>query len=272
MDAAGRTGQFIVDVLRLAVWLGILAACFVPLERMFALRPPTARRNGIGSSIAYYFLSNLLPAVLLAVPAALLAKAAHEALPEAWFAAVTSLPLGLQFALALVVGEVGGYWGHRWCHESPWLWRFHAVHHSSEQLDWLANSRAHPVDMVFVRFCGLVPLHFFGLAHASPGADFAVAWSIMTTFWSFFVHANLRWRFGPIEWLLATPFFHHWHHSRIDHINHNYAAMFPWVDGLFGSLHLPREWPAAYGSQTAVPEGMPAQLMEPFAKEANANN
>lgn len=54
--------------------------------------------------------------------------------------------------LAIVVGEVGAYWGHRWSHEIPWLWRFHAIHHSAEEMDWLVNTRAHPLDMFFGRF------------------------------------------------------------------------------------------------------------------------
>jgi sterol desaturase/sphingolipid hydroxylase (fatty acid hydroxylase superfamily) len=266
MDYASSMGHFVIDVLRLALWLIVLAAVFVPLERLFSIRVERVRRAGIGTDLLYYFLSSLLPAALLALPAAVMGTALHRVLPAGWFSATAELPALAKFGLALVVAEFGAYWGHRWCHEIPLLWRFHAIHHSVQHMDWLANSRAHPFDMVFVRVCALLPLQIFGLAQASAGAQFAIAWAAVSTFWGFLVHANLSWRFGPIERLLATPFFHHWHHTRSDHIDRNYAAMFPWMDWLFGTLYLPRHWPAAYGTDTSVPAGLPAQLTAPFAK------
>ena len=62
-----------------------------------------------------------------------------------------------------MAGEIGYYWGHRWSHEIPFLWRFHSIHHSAEEIDFLVNTRAHPFDMVFGRFCGLVPMYVLGL-------------------------------------------------------------------------------------------------------------
>jgi len=92
--------------------------------------------------------------------------------------------------------------------------------------------------------------------------------------WGFFVHANLRWRFGPLEWLLATPAFHHWHHTNDgpDCVNKNYAAMFPWVDRMFGTFYLPKTWPAEYGTSTPVPETLIGQLLEPLAPTAAARS
>jgi sterol desaturase/sphingolipid hydroxylase (fatty acid hydroxylase superfamily) len=260
--------HFTVDVLRLTMWLAVLALVFVPLERLFALRPAKAWRAGIVNDLGYYFLSSLLPAAALALPMALLATALQRLMPAGWLDWAAALPFWARFALALVVAEFGTYWGHRWSHEVPFLWRFHALHHSPEHMDWLVNSRAHPVDMVFVRLCGLVPLYVFGLARpAGGGTDFAIVTALLTTFWGFLIHANLRWRFGPIEQLLATPAFHHWHHTRTEHINRNYAAMFPWMDRLFGTLYLPRrEWPAAYGIDTPMADGLGSQLIEPLTK------
>ncbi len=252
-------------VLRLSLWLTILAAVFVPLERAFALRPGKVWRAGIVTDLGYYFLSNLLPALLLALPIALIGATVQRLAPPGWLGWTAALPVWTHLALALVVGEIGAYWGHRLTHRVPLLWRFHVIHHSPEHVDWLVHSRAHPVDMVFVRLCGLVPIFAVGLAQPTGlGVKVAAVAQIISTFWGFLIHANLRWRFGALEQLLATPLFHHWHHTRHAPLDRNFAAMFPWVDRLFGTLHLPAEWPSAYGTDTPVPAQMPAQLFAPL--------
>ena len=68
-----------------------------------------------------------------------------------------------------MVGEVGYYWGHRWTHEVPFLWRFHSIDHSAEQIDRLVNTRAHPLDIVFVRVCSFVPMIALRLAQPMMG-------------------------------------------------------------------------------------------------------
>ena len=131
-----------------------------------------------------------------------------------------------------MAGEVGYYWGHRLSHEIPFLWDFHAIHHSAEEVDFLVNSRAHPVDLVFGRFCALAPLYALGLGSRSGarGSLVPVLVTLMGLVWGFFIHANLRWRFGPLEWLVTTPAFHHWHHTRTGPINRNYSSTLPWLD------------------------------------------
>ena len=83
--------------------------------------------------------------------------------------------------------------------------------------------------------------------------------------WSYFIHANVRWRLGPFEELLSSPAFHHWHHTREDHKDHNYASMLPIMDRLFGTMYLPKTWPAEYGSDTPMPPTVTGQLLQPFA-------
>ena len=83
--------------------------------------------------------------------------------------------------------------------------------------------------------------------------------------WSYFIHANLRWRLGPFEELITSPAFHHWHHTRDDHKDHNYAAMLPFMDRVFGTFHLPRQaWPTEYGTETPIPPGLAEQFLHPF--------
>ena len=261
--------KLLLSVFRLCVRLVFLSIIFVPLERLFALHPQKIFRKAILTDVAYYFLNSLVPGFLLGFPLALVAWLVHHAIPSAFTSAVTGWPTWLQIVAAVVVGEIGFYWGHRWSHEIPFLWRFHAIHHSAQHVDFLANTRVHPVDMVFTRLCGLIPLYALGLvAPLGRSASFVpVVVLLLGTVWGFFVHANVRWRFGPLEWLISTPAFHHWHHTNDGpaYVNKNYAALLPWLDRFFGTLYLPKDrQPAQYGIDEHLPTTFVGQLVRPF--------
>jgi sterol desaturase/sphingolipid hydroxylase (fatty acid hydroxylase superfamily) len=125
---------------------------------------------------------------------------------------------------------------------------------------------------VFTRLCGLTLLYATGLASpVGPNPTLVPALVLFIgALWSFFIHANLRVRLGPLEEALSSPAFHHWHHTRDDHKDHNYSAMLPVMDRVFGTFYLPREWPAAYGTDTPVPDGLIGQLLEPLAPSLKA--
>jgi len=263
---------FAIDLARLGLWLVILTLVFLPLERLFRLRKGELRRRDIPLDLAYFFLNGLAPAVILAVPLSLLAAGLRQVTPQTYADAVAALPLWARLGAGILVSEIGAYWGHRWSHASPFLWRFHAVHHAPEHIDWLVNTHAHPLDVVFTRLCGLAPLYALGLAQPGVQGDAGmvpVYVSLIGTVWAFFIHANVRWRFGPLEALVSTPAFHHWHHTNDEHRDHNYAALFPWIDRLFGTHHLPRHWPPVYGVDDPLPRAMSQQLLRPFAPAAH---
>ena len=255
---------------RPTVWLLLLVVIFVPLERVFAIHPQKVLRKGIVTDLGYYFLSSLLPALLLSAPLGLLAWVVHQAVPNDFLAAMAALPLWARVFAGLVAGEVGYYWAHRWSHQIPFLWRFHSIHHSAEEVNFLVSSRAHPIDMVFGRFCGTVPIYVLGLGgpEALAGSQVPVLVALIGIIWGFFIHANLRWRFGPLEWLVSTPAFHHWHHTRTGPINHNYSSTLPWLDRIFGTHYLPRhEFPESYGIKAKLPNSLLGQLAYPLLAE-----
>ena len=154
----------LLQAVRTCVWLAILVAVFAPLEHFFAVRPAKTFHKGWATNLGWYFVNSLVPIFLLGPPVALIAVIIHAVLPASLTGAAASLPLWARMIAAMVVGEIGFYWGHRWSHEIPLLWRFHAVHHSAEHINFLVNTRAHPVDMVFTRLCGLTLLYATGLA------------------------------------------------------------------------------------------------------------
>jgi sterol desaturase/sphingolipid hydroxylase (fatty acid hydroxylase superfamily) len=201
---------------------------------------------------------------------ALLAVIIHRAIPSSFLAITGSWPIWVQAIAALFVSEIGYYWAHRLSHEIPFLWRFHAIHHSAEEVDFLVNTRAHPVDLVFSRFCALIPIYALGLGspRTAAGSLVPIIATLITTSWGFFIHANIRFRFGPLEWLVSTPAFHHWHHTLSGPINRNYASTLPWLDRIFGTHYLPGEFPTAYGTVEKLPDTLTDQLFYPLQKSA----
>ena len=254
------------DILRLCIWLAVPCALFLPLERVFALHRQKVFRKEVAVDIGYYFVNGLLISVALSAPLGLVVRGAHHFVPSGFYAMLAELPVSLRAVLALVVGEVGYYWGHRLSHEIPFLWRFHAVHHSARQIDFLVSSRGHPVDLVVSRLFTLAPIYVLGIANplSASGNILVILVLVVSSNWSYLIHANVRWRLGKLEWLMTSPAFHHWHHTRTGMVDHNYATMLPWVDRIFGTHHLPQEWPEAYGITDRMPETLPEQLVYPL--------
>jgi sterol desaturase/sphingolipid hydroxylase (fatty acid hydroxylase superfamily) len=259
-----------LDLLRMCIWIVILLAIFIPLERCFAARPQQVFRKEFFIDLGYYFLNGLLIDLLLILPLSMLTWIVHHFAPSSMlYAWAAQLPLRTRFVMALVIGDLAVYWAHRWSHEIPFLWRFHAIHHSAEKMDWLVNIRAHPIDMLFTRICGLSLLFLTGMAQPTGNTIdlLPVIYTIFGHVWSFIIHANVRWRFGILEQLIATPAFHHWHHTNDGdkYINKNYAAIFPGLDILFGTLYLPKRWPQQYGIDAPMAPTLMGQLLQPLA-------
>lgn len=248
--------------------LFFLALIFVPLERAFPRLPQQGTfRFGWATDGVYFLVSHLavqLLTFLTLLPATVLGKAIVYAPLHAF---VSGQPLWLQVLEIMLIGDITQYWLHRGFHVLPVLWPFHAIHHSSRHLDWLAGSRLHLVDVLLVRSLVLVPLFLLGFTQSA-----LYVWLVIIAVHAIFNHVNLRFRLGFIEWLLVTPRFHHWHHA-VTPVDRNFAVHFPWLDRLFGTYYLPEDgsWPEALGiRQHPVPEGFVRQLVYPFKSQGNA--
>lgn len=146
----------------------LLCAIFVPLERLVGIRRQAIFRREFFTDVGWYAINSILVGVIVGGPIVLIGGAVHQLIPWRVLHAIAELPSGVRLILALVVGEIGFYWGHRLTHKIPLLWRFHSVHHSTREIDFLTNTRAHPVDMVFPRVCGFIPIIALGLTGAPP--------------------------------------------------------------------------------------------------------
>lgn len=240
-----------------------LALVFVPLERGFARnRAQKIFRSGWKTDLAHFFASHVMVQVtvlLTMIPAALF----FTWLVDSDFqAGVAAQPLAVQIVEALVLADLFAYASHRLFHAVPVLWRFHAIHHSCEELVWLASSRLHLVDIVVTRAVAFVPLYVMGF---SPAALYP--YLIFASIQGIFIHSNLRFRFGPLRYLMVTPQFHHWHHTaQREALDRNFAIHLPLIDWIFGTYYLPKDvWPERYGIEgSPVPDGYLRQLVHPF--------
>ena len=181
----------------------------------------------------------------------------------AGYGPVVALPAWLQVVLIVVLGDFIGYWVHRAFH-SRRLWKFHAVHHSSKDLDWLSSLRLHPVNDIVSRICQAVPFVLLGF---SPLV--VAAYLPFLTFYAILLHANVSWTYGPLRQVFASPTFHRWHHANEEEaLDKNFAGLFPEFDRLFGTLYLPDGLrPTTFGVRgNPVPEHFWGQLTYPFRR------
>jgi sterol desaturase/sphingolipid hydroxylase (fatty acid hydroxylase superfamily) len=153
------------------------------------------------------------------------------------------------------------YWIHRAFHR-PAMWKYHAVHHSSEQLDWISAARFHPVNIMLGSVATDVVLLLAGI---SPNIFLVLG--PFTIAHSAFVHANLNWTLGPFRYVIAGPVFHRWHHTSAEQGGEkNFASTFPVIDLIFGTYYMPKAvLPNGYGvPDKAFPAGFGAQMVYPF--------
>lgn len=245
------------------------ALVFVPLERALGRLDQSPLRPEWRTDLAYFFLGHVLVQFVLILVTAWTAPLAALAASPALQGAIQSLPAWAQFLLAVLVADLAQATLHRAYHRVPWLWRFHAVHHSSRRMDWLAGSRMHLAEVVLTRGMVLLPLLVLGFSAAAVNA-----YVILVGLQAVLAHANLGLRFGWLEKVLVLPRYHHWHHARDPaYVDANYAIHLPLVDWLMGTRRLPREgWPAEYGilDPGEVPDGLWRQHLAPFLPRRSA--
>ncbi len=257
---------FLAELLDFRLFL-VAAFVFIPLERLFAARQgQKLLRDGWANDLVYVFVNGVVIRIGLII--AVLAILALSALivPTSLRAAVADQPLWLQVIEVLLLADLGFYLTHRAFHAVPALWRLHQVHHSIEEMDWLAAARVHPIDQIITKSASLLPCFALGFS------EWAIAAFAIGYHWhSLLLHSNIRLGFGPLKWLIASPQFHHWHHAQDREAwDRNFAGQLALWDFVFGTAHLPEgRRPQRFGVADPVPAGYTAQLLHPFRRRGN---
>ena len=239
---------------------------FAPIERLFPrLRSQRLFRPEWQEDLFYYLISSMMVQLItfLALAPSTYING-HWAWLDSTRAGVSALPWAVQFLLAMLLTDTVQYWFHRLFHRIPFLWGFHAVHHSAKSMDWLAGARMHFVEIVLLRGVTSLPLLTLGFLPSVMQAYVA-----MVYIYASLVHANLRGDFNRLGHYVVVPRFHHWHHAIEDEgIDKNFAIHFPLLDRIFGTFYFPEsKWPTGYGVPEAVPKGYLAQMRYPFVRK-----
>ena len=176
---------------------------------------------------------------------------------------IQSMPVLLQVVLIIIAADFVLYWEHRLYHEVSVLWPVHAVHHSVENLDWLAGSRGHFFQVFTERAMVMVPLYLLGVDEAALNV-----YVVFAALQAVLIHCNTRIKFGWLKYVFVTPQFHHWHHSsEKPAIDTNYSAHIVLFDWLFNTYHMPEEhWPAHYGTTKKIPNTYFGQMLHPISR------
>ena len=242
------------------------ALVFIPLEKMFSKNPEQhVLRPHWRTDLSYFFVSHMCIQFILIFATTSSTFLIGWAISDDFQRLTQQMPIIVQFLLAVFLADLGQYWLHRLYHTVPWLWRLHAIHHSSTTMDWLAGSRTHFIEVLLTRTAVLMPLIFMGF---SPEA--LNAYVVMVGIQAVLAHANIAIPGSWLDYVVVMPRYHHWHHAKDPaYAYKNYAIHLPLVDILFGTLKLPpKAWPEKYGVLgKPLPEGIVQQHLWSFKKK-----
>ena len=259
-------------VIGLIIALVVFSLFFGVIEWLWPALPGRKREGRqLRTDLVYWFFTPLISrtitrAALFTVAiigAVIFGKEVVQSHVAQGYGPVAALPVGAQVLLTLVVGDFVAYWGHRFFHTGR-LWKFHAIHHSSIHLDWLASTRLHPLNDVIMRAVQAIALLALGVP-----VKILAAYVPFLALHGLFLHANVPRDFGPLRHVISSPKFHRWHHtSQEEGLDKNFSGLFPIWDHLFGTFYMPADrQPERFGVPDAgVPDDLWGQLTYPFRR------
>jgi sterol desaturase/sphingolipid hydroxylase (fatty acid hydroxylase superfamily) len=181
---------------------------------------------------------------------------------------IASWPVWSQFLLLFVVADFIQWNVHRWLHYSPWLWEFHKVHHSVEQMGFAAHLRYHWMETIVYKSVQYIPLSMIGF-----GLDDFFILHLVTILIGHLNHANVKITYGPLKYVLNNPVMHLWHHAKnipAGSNGVNYGISLSLWDYLFGTAYIPNQnanEQLGFEDQETFPKTFLQQLTHPWNKK-----
>lgn len=265
---SGITTSFTIGLDWLVLDLFFTVTLFIPLELFIPKRTyQTKFHPEWRTDLAYFIYSHLFVQILgiiIRTPSVI----AFSNLPITEIHdSVSAIAFPIQLLIALLITDLFQWTIHFLFHKIPFMWRFHAVHHSIKDIDWLAGSRIHFVDLILVRSFALIPIYVLGFSNAV-----FMSYLVWVSIQAVLAHSNTRLNFGLLKYIFVTPQYHHWHHSADPKFyDKNFAIHFPFIDMIFGTyLNKGDKWPESTGlHDTEMPKGILKQTIHPFKSENN---
>lgn len=174
------------------------------------------------------------------------------------------IPIVAQVGMMLLAADFMRYWLHRAFHRYPMMWRLHAVHHSPTQLYTFNVGRFHPIEKSIQYAVDTLPFALLGVSQ-----EVLAAYFVFYALNGFFQHSNCRVNLGPLNYIVAGPELHRWHHSRrARESNQNFGNNLILWDTLFGTRLLPRDRDVEeIGLRNRrYPKGFFVQMKSPFIR------
>jgi len=175
---------------------------------------------------------------------------------------VTDWPIVWQVLFFLVTHDLYIYWFHRWQHHSKILWKTHEAHHSNKEVDWLAGTRSHSVEILINQTIEYAPIILLG---ANPIVVPIKA--LIDAVWGMYIHSNIDVKSGKLQYFINGPEMHQWHHADQREVFYaNYGTKFAIWDWMFGTAYLPNKKPLRFGLYYKFPKDYFLQHLYMFKK------
>lgn len=167
---------------------------------------------------------------------------------------VKDWPVAVQVLFFVITHDLYIYLFHRFQHSNKVFWRIHEAHHSGKEVDFLAGSRSHVLEIVINQTIEFAPIIILG---ADPAVIPIKA--LIDAMFGMFIHANVKVNLGKLKYIINTPELHLWHHANYQEVFHaNFSTKFSFWDYLLGTAydpgHAPGNKPENWGLGYAYPK------------------
>jgi sterol desaturase/sphingolipid hydroxylase (fatty acid hydroxylase superfamily) len=154
------------------------------------------------------------------------------------FVNILDFPLAIQLLVFFVILDFVQWVTHILLHKIPLLWQFHKIHHSVKEMGFAAHLRYHWMENILYK-----PLKTFGvmlLGGFEPEQAYIVHFIAVAI--GHLNHANIKFSWGPLKYLLNNPIMHLHHHAYElpkGKFGVNFGISLSLWDYLFNTHHVP---------------------------------